>query len=64
MPDDIQDTIETVAAGPARVSVEGRAVDAQRLGDLIEADKYLAAKAAAERTGLGLRTMKLKPPAA
>jgi hypothetical protein len=48
---DISDTIETVASdGVQSASVDGQSVDAVDISKLIEADKYLAAKAAGGET--------------
>lgn len=48
---DISDTIETTASdGVQSASADGRSVTAVPLPDLIQADKYLAGKTAAEGT--------------
>jgi len=60
----IQDAIEETAKGPARVSVDGTTVDAQKIADQILADRYTAGKTAASRNHLGLRFVKLVPPGA
>jgi hypothetical protein len=61
MPDDVSDAIETTAKGPKRVRTDAGEVESQSLADMIEADKYLAAKAAAQTKGRGLRFNKLTP---
>lgn len=58
------DAIETVAGGPAEVNIDGQQVKQQKITDLIEADKYLCAKAATRRTGYGLKYVTHKPPSA
>lgn len=66
MADELTDAIESTAKGPARVRTDAGEVQAQDLGAMIEADKYLSAKAAAESTPTnrrrGLRFNKLIPP--
>jgi len=66
MSDELRDKIAETAAGPKRVRTDAGEVEAQDLGDMIEADKYLSAKnAAASGTGntrRGLRFNKLLPP--
>lgn len=62
MADDLEDTIEEVAAGPAEARDQNGSFRAQPLKDLVEADKYLAAKRAAASSGLGIRFGKLRPP--
>lgn len=66
MADEITDAIESTAKGPASVRTDAGEVQAQDLGAMIEADKYLAAKAAAQSTATnrrrGLRFNKLIPP--
>ena len=62
---DLAPNIETNAAGPRSVEVDGTKVESQSLKDQIEADKYLAAKAAAKNGGFfGLRISKIVPPGA
>lgn len=63
---DITDAMETNAAGPAKVTVDGESVEQHSLKDLIEADRYLASRTAvtstAANTRRGLRFNKLTPP--
>lgn len=61
---DLSERIEEVAAGPSSVSGDGHSVSQQSVGDLIAADKHLAAKSAAARAHMGLRFTKLVPPGA
>lgn len=63
---DLSETIETRAAAPASMSTGSETVTEHNLKDLIEADKYLAEKAAATTSvpGFGLRTVRAKPPGA
>ena len=58
------DEIASVAVSPAEVNIDGQQVKQQDISDLIEADKYLSAKAATRRTGLGIKFVNLKPPSA
>jgi hypothetical protein len=53
-----------VAQGPKRVRTDAGEVESQSLADMIEADKYLAARnaTAATNTHRGLRFNKLIPP--
>lgn len=62
MSDELRDKIAETAAGPARVRTDAGEVEAQDLGAMIEADKYLSAKAAASSKSRGLRINKLLPP--
>lgn len=65
MSDDLSSTISTAAGGPAQASGDEGSVRQQPLGDLIEADRYLAGKSAlADRTRktFGVRMGKLIPP--
>jgi hypothetical protein len=64
MAEGLESRIEDVAAKPASVSVDGQSVSEQSINDLIAADKYLAAKAAAGKSHMGLRITKLKMPGA
>ncbi|NQW46609.1 MAG: hypothetical protein HQ464_02450 [Planctomycetes bacterium] len=61
MSDEIQDAIESTAKGPARVRTDAGEVEAQDISKQIEADKYLAAKAAANRASRGLRFNQIVP---
>jgi hypothetical protein len=61
MSDEIRDAIESTAKGPARVRTDAGEVEAQDITKQIEADKYLAAKAAASTTKRGLRFNQIVP---
>jgi hypothetical protein len=60
--DELNDTIRDNAAGPAKVSGDAGSVEQHDLADQIAADRYLAAKDAANKKGRGLRFNKLSPP--
>lgn len=67
MPDDVADKISDAAKSPQRVRTDAGEVEAHDLSQLIEADKYLASRAAANSTSSkrrGLRFNKLIPPGA
>jgi len=62
MGEDLDDAIRTNAEGPASASDETGGVQQQPLPNVIEADRYLLAKAAFKnRRSLGVRTTKLVP---
>ena len=61
---DLDDTIETIAEGPAEVSGDAGTVKQQPLPDVIAADEYLSGKTAAANRRRGLRFTKLIPPGA
>jgi hypothetical protein len=65
-PQTIQEAIESTAKNPASVTVGSQTVTAQTIAAQIEADRYLAAKAAgaanASARGFGLRFARIKPP--
>jgi len=62
MSDELRDKIAETATGPKRVRTDAGEVEAQDLASMIEADKYLSAKAAAQTKSRGLRFNKLLPP--
>ena len=62
MSDDLASKIDTVAQGPKRVRTDAGEVESQSLADMIEADKYLAARSATASSNRGLRFNKLIPP--
>lgn len=64
MPDELDDTIEQNAKGPAKASGDAGSVEQHPLSEQIEADRYLASKEAAKKPKRGLRFNKLVPPAA
>ena len=59
---DLSDQINTSAAGPRQVTVDGNSVQAQPLPDLIAADRYLAEKAVAGSRKSPLRFARIIPP--
>ncbi|MCH7873380.1 MAG: hypothetical protein IID33_16915 [Planctomycetes bacterium] len=61
---DLTDTIETNAAQPKRVTVDGTSVEQHSLPDQIEADQHVKAKKSAAKPHFGLRMTKLIPPGA
>lgn len=61
---DIEDTIESLANSPKKASGDSGSVEMQNVSDVIEADRYLASKAAANNVRRGLRFTKLIPPGA
>jgi hypothetical protein len=62
MSDELASKIDTVAQGPKRVRTDAGEVESQSLSDMIEADKYLSARAATAASNRGLRFNKLIPP--
>lgn len=58
---DLSSDIETAATGPKRAIVDGVDMQARSIDELIAADKYLAAKAAAAKGRAGLRISKFVP---
>ena len=62
MSDELRDKIAETATGPKRVRTDAGEVEAQDLASMIEADKYLSAKAASQTKSRGLRFNKLIPP--
>lgn len=64
MSDEVSDALKTAAQQPKRVRTDAGEVEAHSLTDQIEADKYLAAKAAASSSNVhrGLRFNKIIPP--
>ena len=62
MGDDLEDALRTNAEGPASASDETGGVTQHPLPNVIQADRYLLAKAAFKnRRSLGIRTTKLVP---
>lgn len=64
MADDLDDTIEENAKGPAKVTGDAGSVEQHKLADQVAADRYLASKRAAKSPRLGIRFTKLVPPGA
>ena len=61
MPDDLSDLIETAVEAPQSVTVAGGNVASRPIPELIEADKYLAAKRARTKNHCGLIFRTLEP---
>jgi len=61
---DLSDTIRDTAKAPARVSVDGTTVDAQKVADQILAEQHLAGQTGAGKNHFGMRFAKLEPPRA
>ena len=57
---DLSDTIRETATGPARVSIDGSSVDAQKVADQILAEQHLAGRTSAAKNHLGLRFVRLQ----
>jgi len=64
MAEELDNTIRDSATQPARASGDSGSVEQHKLTDQIEADKYLASKAASRRSGWPLRLFKLSAPGA
>jgi len=64
MSDEISDKLAEAAVGPKRVRTDAGEVEAHDLDQIIEADKYIAAKKAASSTNThrGLRFNTIIPP--
>lgn len=62
MSDELRTKIAETASGPKRVRTDAGEVESQDIASMIEADKYLSAKAAAQTKTRGLRISKLLPP--
>ena len=54
-----QEMIEETVRQPASASIDGKSATSQDISKLIEADKYLAAKAAAQARRTGIRFTKV-----
>lgn len=61
---DLAQQIEENAAGPAEATVDNQTVRRHSLRDQIEADRYLASKAATRKSGLGIKRTRAVPPGA
>ena len=64
MPDDLDDAIAENAQGPAKATGDAGSMEQHKLTEQIEADRYLAAKKAAQKPQRGLRFNKIVPPGA
>jgi hypothetical protein len=62
MSDEVSNKLAEAAIGPKRVRTDAGEVEAHDLDQIIEADKYLAAKAATASKSRGLRFNKIIPP--
>ena len=60
----LDQSIADNATGPAKASGDSGSVEQHSLTDQIEADRYLASKAATKRRDRGLRMNRLSPPGA
>lgn len=58
----LEDEIKEAAASPQSASGDGETVTARSLVEMIEADKYLAAKKAANSKGKGFAFTKFRRP--
>ena len=59
---DLSSQIQSLANSPAEVSGDAGSVKQRSVSELIEADRYLASKAAMSNPLKGLRFAKIKPP--
>lgn len=59
---ELSDSIKDNAQGPAKASGDSGSVEQHPLPDQIAADRYLSAKAASRKPGLGIKLNKLSPP--
>lgn len=62
MSDEVSNKLAEAAVGPKRVRTDAGEVEAHDLTQIVEADKYLAAKAAVQGKHRGLRINRLLPP--
>ena len=62
MAEELDDTIETNAKGPAKATGDSSSMEQHPLPDQIAADRYLASKNATKTKGLGIGLKKLVPP--
>ena len=62
MPRNLEREIRRNARGPKRAKGDSGEMEQHSLADQIEADRYLASKAAAKKRGAGLKLSKLVPP--
>ena len=60
----LNQSIADNAAGPAKASGDSGSIEQHSIADQIEADRYLASKAATKRSDRGLRMNRLSPPGA
>ncbi len=62
MADDLKDIIKQNAEGPESASADGVQMKQHNLRDQIEADKYLASKAATANPAKAFTRVKIVPP--
>jgi hypothetical protein len=60
----LDDAIRENAQGPAKASGDAGSIEQHKLSEQIEADRFLASKAAAKSKRRGLRFNKIVPPGA
>ena len=61
MSEELDNSIETNAAGPRKASGDSGSVEQHSLADQIAADKYLESKKASRTQGLGIKLVKISP---
>lgn len=61
---ELDDTIRQNAQGPAKAAGDAGSLEQHKLSEQIEADKYLASKAASKSKRRGLQFNKIVPPGA
>lgn len=61
MSEEVSNKLAEAAVGPKRVRTDAGEVESHDLDQIIEADKYLASKAAASSANRGLRFNRLEP---
>lgn len=64
MPDDLEQSIRDNATGPAEAHGDAGGMKQHSLKDQMEADRYLASKAAIKKKQRGLRLSRIAPPGA
>jgi len=62
MADEVTDAILENAQGLKKAQGDSGSAEQHSLQDQIAADRYLASKAAAAKTGLGIKLLKISPP--
>ncbi|HUU97516.1 MAG TPA: hypothetical protein VM487_17410 [Phycisphaerae bacterium] len=62
MADEIKTAIEESAVGPRRASGDSGSVEQHPLPDQIAADRYVAARTASRKKGLGIKLLKIVAP--
>ena len=60
-PSNLKDAIRENALGPKKVSSDAGSVEQHSLADQIAAERFLAAKTATRKPGLGIKLTKLSP---